>query len=144
MSFNSGVLKPIFFLLIVAAALSLGCDIQRQIASRTVGTVTFQGKPVANAAVLFYPRGSTQACSTVTNERGEFIFFELETSQELPTEYKVVIRPNETKLEAEPLTEIDLMSARTDIPLAYQNPATSRLSLLVVEGENEMNIVLEN
>jgi len=114
---------------------------------QTRGKVTFQGKPVDQAEVVFYRKSSPFNRIAQTDGQGQF---ECRThlGKGLPVgEYQVVVRPifvdPAVSGNWDPNDPIPPMN-RQDIPQKYQGRNTSKLWLKVVEGDNEMNIVLEN
>jgi hypothetical protein len=115
----------------------------------TEGIVTFDGKPVAGASVMFVPLQGPPA-SAITDEKGEF---QLTTSGghgagALPGEYKVTVTLEAT-------TKIDLDAPRiegmpaqiiippsVDIPPDYSNPQKTPLSVRIpAEGKIELKVV---
>ena len=123
-----------------------GCGPGKPDWESTIGKVTFQGDPVARAEVVFYSQSSPLARIAETDDQGRF---ECKThlGSGLPAgEYQVVVRPifvdPVLKGDWDPYAPIPPMS-RKDIPKDYRKRKTSSLTFNVVEGDNEMDIVLK-
>ena len=124
---------------------SLGCGGGDQRASTldvvpVTGKVTFQGKPLAGAAVVCVPKDTEDVLKVEmengkpageADEEGGFALRWIDQDGAPPGSYDVIImafKPGNTDTEAQP---------ETLIPLKYNNPKTSGLTAVIKEsGEN--------
>lgn len=130
---------------VVVSLLALvGCE-QPEPFSVVHGTVTFQGKPVPNAVVLFE---ATRGALSVAADASESGAYEVRRSQDVPGlplgEYRVSVTP--------PLFYPGMGAApnqstpppRDDIPMSYRDASTSGLTLTVPDASPiEFNIDLQ-
>lgn len=113
---------------------------------QTWGDVTYQGKPVSRAEVVFYRKSSPFNRIAHTDGEGRFVC-KTHRGKGLPAgEYQIVVRPifvdPVLNGNGDPNNPVPPMT-RQDIPRKYQQQKTSTLWFTVVEGDNEMNLVLD-
>ncbi|MFN9720014.1 MAG: carboxypeptidase-like regulatory domain-containing protein [Planctomycetota bacterium] len=147
------------FAVLVCALGFPGCGSKLNLAEVT-GTVTYQGKPLANATVTFIPTGEGSLGVAVTSEDGSY---RIQTGGEdgvAPGPCSVTVSKAESsgngQAELEKMSESDrqkmMMSgkmpksiggpAKSAIPAQYGNAMTSGLSFDVRSGANSFSIEL--
>ena len=96
------------------------------------GIVTFNGKPVPKAQVVFFAPGISRGA--ITGEDGRFEV-KAGTGNGLPVgEYEVAVRPA-------PGGDVEIINSnRPDIPKKYRRRETSGLKRTIVSGPNELTI----
>jgi hypothetical protein len=125
--------------------LAVGCGPK---AVPTEGIVTFDGKPVAGATVMFVPVQGPPA-TAITDEKGEFqLTSGAHGAGALPGEYKVTITleaktkidPDAPPVEGMPVRIV--ISPSVDIPPDYSNPQKTPLSARIpAQGKIELKVV---
>lgn len=141
-----GRLCRVWILILVVAA-TAGCSgsAAGPATVRATGTVTYLGKPVAGANVIFYPGGNDEglASQSVTDPEGRF---ELSTHVGggkfkpgiAPGQYMVAI----TKLDTAGITST-LAPPKSLLPRKYSSPQTSKLNANAATGqENDFSFSL--
>ena len=123
-------------LVTVGFLLSCGCTKQPTgpVRYESGGIVTYQGKPVPDAQVVFYGPGVSRGA--ITGPDGRFDV-KAGTGSGLPAgEYELVVRPA-------PGGDLDIINFdRPDIPKKYWQKETSDLKKEVVEGVNDLQLEL--
>jgi hypothetical protein len=121
---------------IVLLTLVAGCGKQEPW-GKVEGTVSFQGKPVETAIVLFSNRAAGVEMTTFTDAEGRF---EIHTAKVggLPVgDYRIAITPYAVGVPTDTIVFAKKsMKTFPNIPIAYRDIATSGLSALVTTGEN--------
>jgi hypothetical protein len=124
------------------------------------GTVTFQGKPVAGAAVTFVPTGEGEAASAMTDSEGKYALTTWAAGDGAgPGEYRVKVSKQETpavdpsklvqNLSYEEEQKIYVESkkapppAKRLIPAKYENEETSGLTHKVEDKPTTFDIKLD-
>ncbi|MCS7239476.1 MAG: carboxypeptidase-like regulatory domain-containing protein [Thermoguttaceae bacterium] len=139
----------IFVALTISALLLAGCGGQAGPTTyRVTGTVTQDGKPLADAAVTFHPVGQGQPAVGRTDASGRY-----ETSA-LPGRYRVTVAkyasaeggtaaaaPSGEYQEAAPGTTP--APSRNILPAKYADPATSGFEVEVKPGDNTFDFRIE-
>jgi len=99
------------------------------------GVVTYQGKPVPDASIMFYP---TQGRKPATGKADASGKFELSTFGKndgvLAGEHKVTVNAYETTSEG--------VSMKSAIPVKYTTPSNTPLVVNVSESDNEIKLEL--
>ena len=132
------------FLLLWCAALAAGCGSDRPETVPAGGTVTYNGKPVAEARVMFMAEGGRPA-SGVTDAEG---CFELMTfapgDGALPGEHVVTVSKRETVVNSN-RPDDPYAPTRDLLPPRYAKPSESGLSAKVqADGENNFKFELSD
>ncbi|MDR2755409.1 MAG: carboxypeptidase-like regulatory domain-containing protein [Planctomycetaceae bacterium] len=122
-------MRTLFFLFIVTSVLTCGCSNKpyqpKEKAESITGTVTFNNKTVTNAEIYFFDSAHGVHFAVKTDAEGKFTV----APNDLPVgSYVTFVTPANPK----------------DIPQKYQNPLESPLILEIKNGNNDLNIVLEN
>ena len=112
-----------------------------------VGTVTFNGKPLSGAQVIFIPDISTdgRGASALTDQAGKFKLGSLSPKGEpiegaIPGKYKVVfsrmVLPDGSPWTPSPESTEGpaTLGAREGLPLKYSDPARSKFTIEVIDG----------
>ncbi|MCR9118882.1 MAG: carboxypeptidase regulatory-like domain-containing protein [bacterium] len=101
------------------------------------GVVTFKGKPVSTASIIFLDLTSGQAGNANLQDDGSFKL----SKPLLVGEYKVYFAPK-TVEDADPFAEPEGVSMSGDgsIPAEYWNEASTTISRAVEQGENKYEI----
>lgn len=121
--------------------LCLGCHRAPQLA-RVSGTVTFQGKPVAEAVVIFNSAQSGRSITASVSSAGEY---RVETANGfgLPLgTYRVHVIPQAVGILPDQRPPFPLPKMRSDIPARFRDTKTSGLAVDVVAGENRFDIAM--
>lgn len=107
--------KRAWILLILATTVATGCGKKPGLATYPVtGTVTYNGKPVANALVSYFVNVDAPASTGMTDTDGKFtLATHVSTTQVLPGappgDYKVTITKNSGSTAGESLSEMENM-----------------------------------
>ncbi len=95
--------------------------------AKVTGTVTLNGKPLANIGVTFFPSAGGPSASGRTDSSGKFVMMTVRPGDGAPLgKHKVVLGAAE-----EGTSEV---AVRSQIPKKYELPNTSPLVADVVEG----------
>jgi hypothetical protein len=106
------------------------------------GKVVYNGKPVANASVVFYRDAGSETAKGKTNANGEFALTTLAENDGVPPgEYKVTVAIDAGDGEGG-LGDEEHPPSHPTIPLKYANPETTTLQATVKET-GQTDIVLE-
>lgn len=127
--------------MLVAAAFALfGCG-EKTGTIPISGKVTYQGKPVANARVMFTPKSGGRPADGNTNADGGYRLGTFMAGDgALPGEYSVAISHSDVDVTKPPSTEITdgaayepikEETAKSKIPAKYQSPTQSGLKAVV-------------
>jgi hypothetical protein len=116
-----------------------GCNTEPR--GTLTGHVTKNGEPVTQAMVLFENAAEGRSINISVDETGSFKAMSEGKAGLPPGTYQVAVRPDAfaSSDQPPPLVEAGASStteASTTIPKKYQDPATSEISVTVVEGEN--------
>ena len=99
------------------------------------GVVTYQGKPLPDAKIMFYPTEGMKPATGSADASGKF---QLSTFGKndgvLPGEHKVTVTAYESTTEG--------LSMKSAIPEKYTNPSSTPLVVNVSESENEVKLEL--
>lgn len=134
------IVPAILAILILTCLLTVGCSEQPTGPPKypTTGVLTNDGKPVADAQVVFHSSELRMARAAVTGPDGHFTV-QAGTGDGLPVgTYLVVVRASpigETEEEMVPFE-------RSDIPEIFWMKETSPLKKTIVEGDNLVEIDL--
>lgn len=146
-SFLAKYRKPIPIALAAAAAVFLLCFIPMTMFGRSTvrvykahGKATFAGQPMANASILLHPEGDGEPefprPRATVNEDGSFVLGTYGKDDGAPAgEYTLSIQWFR-KLDKNALE--DGVRPTNMLPNRYANPKTSRLTVHIVSGENEL------
>lgn len=132
-----------------ACAAMVGCGAQPGAAGaiKVAGTVTFEGKPVEGASVIFSPEGNDRSASGMTDAGGRFQLTTLKPGDgALPGKYKVAV----SKVEVENAMTADEAKAwfqknggpppggniKNRLPEKYKDAQSSELTAEVAQGGN--------
>lgn len=106
--------------------------------AKVTGMVTFNGAPLANAAVTFISERS-RAATGVTDEQGRYVLTTFEENDGAsPGQYRVTIA---TRTAPTPQKASD---AQATVPAKYSDPQRSALTVVVVDGKNEFDFALSD
>jgi len=121
-----------------AIALTTGCGDGKLATIKVSGTVTYDGAPLAGAAVSFSPKGEGHPAYGFTDDNGYYI---LQTqlgnpdAGTTPGEYEVTIRKRKELPDNE---RRGVIEAPSIIPERYENPAMSGLTATVEKGKENV------
>lgn len=139
-------LKAIAAIVLLATAGCGGSNLPKT--APVSGVVTFRGKPLPDAEVVFIPEGDARSASgrTDANGRYELATFSIDDGA-IPGKYRITIVARGPSRAAAPgegsgmpgeMSPGDLIT-----PEKYAAPETSGLTHEVVSGRNEVNLTLE-
>ncbi|WP_298859428.1 carboxypeptidase-like regulatory domain-containing protein [uncultured Gimesia sp.] len=131
------LMKPA--LTVLGLIVFLGCSVNRDAdlppTISVSGVVTYQGKPVPDASIMFYPTEGRKPATGKADASGKF---ELSTFGKndgvLAGEHKVTVNAYQTTSEG--------VSMKSAIPVKYTNPSSTPLVVNVSESENEIELKL--
>lgn len=92
-----------------------------------VGTLTYQGRPVAGAQIALHRDDMPEPAFAFTNARGKFTCMTNDTNGVYPGEYRVTV-----------------LRRRGGIPERYADAKTSPLTITVEKPSHELAIVLDD
>ncbi|WP_146393000.1 carboxypeptidase-like regulatory domain-containing protein [Allorhodopirellula solitaria] len=116
------------------ATLSVGCS-QAPPVGTVEGTVTLNGKPYDDAAVMFLDATTGQAAGTDIEDGGQF-----RLKESIPTgTYSVYLAPRTVPMEE---GSPEAVKIDKSVPEKYWNEATTDVQAVVNEGENSVTIEL--
>lgn len=127
--------------------ISFGCstvDLEKVVKAK--GTLTYQGKPLANYKITFEPTDNRQAASAVTDAEGKF---DLGTNSPgdgaAPGKHRVSVVFVAEKIEGEPGKEvITTVKPTVKIPQKYESRDTSGIEVEIpAAGSESLEIKLE-
>ena len=122
-------------MVLLGAVAVTGCGPAEKPSGTVSGTVNLDGQPVAAGEITFISSDGGSASGAITNGQ-----FKLEGS--LPVgEYGIGIGPPQLT-EAPGEGGDNVAAPTTDVPSAYQTPATSGLTREITTGENTITIDL--
>jgi hypothetical protein len=132
--------------LAVSIAVLTGCSSDADKRPKRVpvtGTITYNGKPLANAAIAFVPFGAgANAATGTTNASGNFILTTFKTDDgAIPGTYGISIaaviddnrNPDGTQIYSD--EDPRWKPPKSSIPVRYSNPKKSELTAEVVAGK---------
>lgn len=106
------------------------------------GVVMYKGKPVKDAAVTFHPQGEGNPATGRTEENGRFILTTYKERDGAAVGFHTVtvqVMP----LGGLPGQEVASTGA-ADVPAIYADPKTSKLTVEVKQGPNNLELKLED
>jgi len=132
--------------LMLLTAVCVGCFGNKEELGLVTGQVTFQGKPVADAVVLFRDASRGIHMRAVVDKEGRFEV-SMAAGYGLPLgTYQIGVAPAIDGPKG-PVDLDELVAAkpvpRPDIPERYRDTQTSGLTFAVGSGENVLNIEME-
>jgi hypothetical protein len=150
------------WLVLAACCLIPGCNRSSGPATYPVrGTVTYLGKPVVGASVVFMADGASRAATGKTDGAGAFSLTTLEENDgAVPGTHVVTVKKYDSEPPSLPAAPADgatdpaveakytaamarwLETAKIAVPMKYTDRRTSDLRRAVVEGENSFEIEL--
>ena len=150
------VIRPLLRLcttVVLAGALGCGGGASRPETAPVTGTVTYNGKPVANATVMFTPKSGGASATGKTDENGKFTLTTFEPGDgAIVGEHVVTVTytgpesgapENPESPEAYGAPAEKGAAEKPPIPTKYANPKTSGLTFEVkAGGPNEFTIEL--
>jgi hypothetical protein len=153
--------KPVLSILVIVGIALTGCsNSSRPRTYPVTGTVTMQGKPVANAVITFVPTGTDgEAASAITDSEGKYALTTWEAGDGArPGEYRVkVSKQEETAVDPSkmvrnvPLEEDQKYVENTKprppakilVPSKYLDESTSGLSYTVPQSSSTFDIEIK-
>lgn len=102
------------------------------------GQVTFRGKPLPKASVVFHHDGGNASAVATTDAEGRFVLTTYAKDDGAPVgKYRVTVATVDT-VEAEPgvLAPLPAEGSRSGPPAIYANPATSGIVIEIPEAGN--------
>lgn len=134
---SAGVASALLIIVVLACA---GCGEKTGVIPIS-GKVTYQGKPIANARVVFTPKAGGRPADGNTNADGAYRLGTFMAGDgALPGEYSVTVSHTDVDVTKPPSTEITDGSAyepmkedaaKSKIPAKYQSPTQSGLKAVV-------------
>ncbi len=127
------------------------------------GTVTYQGKPVAEATISFINEGEGRPATAISKTDGTYQLFTVDSAGALPGKYRVVVSKTEAGPEVapddlgfDPVTGQDLSMEQSAanagkrstkpkelVPPKYSNPTSTPLMVDVKNTDNVIDLKLE-
>lgn len=99
------------------------------------GFVTYQGNPVADATIMFYPVQGRKPASGKSDASGKFTLTTFSKNDGvIPGEHKVTVNAYESTPQG--------VSMESSIPVKYSNQNSSPLTVTVTEGQPELTLEL--
>ncbi|MCA9023458.1 MAG: hypothetical protein KDA74_25085 [Planctomycetaceae bacterium] len=99
------------------------------------GIVTYQGKPVTDASIMFYPVQGRKPATGRSDTEGKFILRTFEKDDgAIPGEHTVTVNAYESTPEG--------VSMKSAIPIKYSSPTTTPLKIMVTESNPEIKLDL--
>ena len=108
------------------------------------GQVTFRGKPLPKASIVFHHDGGNASAVATTDAEGRFVLTTYAKDDGAPVgKYRLTVATIDT-VEAEPgvLAPLSAEGSRSGPPANYANPATSGLVVEIPEG-GDPNIAVD-
>lgn len=131
-----------YSILAFAVVTLVGCE-SRAVLGKVSGQVTFQGKAVANAAVLFSNAAQGVYITANADAEGRYAV-EMAQGRGLPPgSYQITINPppiTPPTMSTGPLPKPEKLPEYPSIPKKYRDVKTSGLTLTVVEGDNRFDV----
>jgi hypothetical protein len=109
-------------------ALSVGCSKGGPQFATASGIVTLDGKPVAEAGVMFTPVQGGPVASGTTDENGRFSLRTLSTNGALIGEHQVSVTKGRTEEKRVPNATVPLIRYISELPERYARRETSGLT----------------
>lgn len=129
-----------YILLLSAMLLVVGCGPSRPETATITGTVTYQGKPLDDARVSFYPSKGRPA-NGMTDSQGHFSLTTFEVGDgAMLGEHNVAIAKQ--KMLSAPTAQNPRGTMKYYIPQRYADPKTSGLTAKVDRGDNNFTFDL--
>ena len=133
-----------FVLLLICAAYLTGCGSGRVAVAPVKGTVTLDGKPLANGTIAFESTGQRPATGRI--EKGEIVeVTTYQTGDGAPLgKHQVAVWASEEAASAvtanpgEGKIGANYMSGKSLVPAMYNDPNTSGLTAEIKRGENTL------
>lgn len=99
------------------------------------GVVTYQGKPVPDASIMFYPLEGRKPATGRSDTDGKFTLRTFEKADgAIPGEHQVTVNAYESTPEG--------VSMKSAIPIKYSSPTTTPLKITVTESNPEIKLEL--
>jgi len=99
------------------------------------GVVTYQGKPVPDASIMFYPSQGRKPATGKADASGKFQLSTFGSNDGvIAGEHKVTVNAFEKTSEG--------VSMKSAIPVKYSNPSSTPLTLTVSESDDEIKLDL--
>lgn len=99
------------------------------------GVVTYQGEPVPDASIMFYPKQGRKPATGRADESGKFQLSTFgDNDGAIPGEHKVTVNAFEKTSEG--------VSMKSSIPVKYSNPSSSPLTVKVSDAQEEIKLEL--
>ncbi|WP_417381336.1 carboxypeptidase-like regulatory domain-containing protein [Gimesia sp.] len=99
------------------------------------GVVTYQGKPVTDASIMFYPLQGRKPATGRSDTTGKFTLRTFEKDDgALPGEHQVTVNAYQSTPEG--------VSMKSAIPIKYSSPTTSPLKITVTDTNPEIKLEL--
>ncbi len=118
-------LRPLCFAAAWLAVLTIGCGKPEPPSARVVGKVVVDGKPAGGAVVTFVSPRSRDSAMAPVDGNGSF-----EIEHLPPNRYTVYVLPEGSREERK----------ASPIPEKYWKEATTDLSVMLVEGKNDVTL----
>ncbi|WP_417393108.1 carboxypeptidase-like regulatory domain-containing protein [Gimesia sp.] len=110
-------------------------DLPETVAVR--GVVTYQGKPVTDASIMFYPLQGRKPATGRSDTTGKFTLRTFEKDDgAIPGEHQVTVNAYESTPEG--------VSMKSAIPIKYSSPTTTPLKITVSESNPEIKLELSD
>lgn len=101
------------------------------------GVVIYQGKPVSDATIMFYPTEGRKPASGRSDADGKFSLTTFSKNDGvIPGEHKVTVNAFQSTPQG--------VSMTSSIPVKYSTPNTSPLKVTVSEAQPELTLELED
>ena|SRR5262249_31418822 len=158
------LMKNPALLLLIATALVAGCSSgsNRPPTYPVSGTVTWKGKPVEAARVIFVPQSAVEAAAGITDAEGKYRLTTFVAGDGAQAgEYRVKVTQYDTQkftkedqqkhvmtMEEEqkmvfPPNDLPIPPAKNLLPKKYESEATSGIVHTVTKGPTTLDIVIE-
>ena len=135
-------LRWLFGVSLVTCVFTAGCNRSGLNLAYVDGVVTYNGKPVENAGIIFKPDIGPFAMGT-TDAEGKFTLITANNPGALVGEHKVGISKTETTATNIPGTRFPRYDVKRFIPEKYASPATSELTATVSEDTSKNHYTFE-
>jgi hypothetical protein len=127
--------------LVVASSLSSGCT-KKDPGAIVHGKVSYKGKPVETGSVVFFPQTGPVGDGNLQPDGGYRILNREKREGIPPGSYTVVVISGQDQIALRP--EDPLYRVEPAIPLKYTGKTTSPLKYEVKQGDNEINLTLDD
>lgn len=132
---NSGRAGILFSLVLCCSGCGGGLDEDLPETVAVNGVVTYQGKPVPDASIMFYPLQGRKPATGRTDPQGKFTLRTFEKADgAIPGAHQVTVNAYESTPEG--------VSMKSAIPIKYSSPTTTPLKITVSESNPEIKLEL--